>query len=1075
MALIQIKSSSSNASPQTLNVAEPAYSYVSNTLFIGTENSDGVIAIGGKFYLDQQQHIYDTANAAFVQANTTTGSLQTTLQNNINTVDARATAAFIQANAAFVVANSGGASQANAAFNTANAAFIQANTVTSVSAQANAAFVVANTALLNAASASIYANGAFTTANAIDTKVTSASVYANGAFAAANVADAKAISSGNYANAAFAAANTLALIDGNYTNAAFLQANTAVLNANTASIYANGSFAQANISILNAASASIYANGAFAAANVADAKAISSGNYANAAFAAANSAGAIPGNYANAAFTQANTAVLNAASASIYANGAFTSANVIDTKVTSASIYANGAFVQANIAVSNALSASNYANGAFAAANNVGITPGNYANAAFLVANTAVLNANSASIYANGAFTAANAIDSKVNNASTYANGAFVAANTADAKAVTSGVYANSAYAQANAAFDKANTAIAGNFDPYARALSNTASDVANSALILAQFAANTANIATDTTADIIARNTANAAFLTANAAFNAANNSATTGNTINLGANTVGQLVSNAVTLTTTTKVTDGLALLNNVLGKLVPASPTPFPGGTSLTINSLSTYRMTDFVQTDRTTTGGKSVAGGSTVTSVLRTASYTTNVYNNLGPGDTGTLTLYKDNVAAGAVTFTSASANGTNGDLIITDSKDYSQITGAAAGFWRSFDAQGSGTTSNGWNEVYISHSGASNTSTASWYYDNSAPGSPTFTSASISPLSESFTYSSTIPHYNSSTTFKMGVNVAKLSGDMFPTSNTFFTGSAGGAFAAPASNTYPTVGITYPLARNLYVSSGSVTVNTTASITSGFSSSATGPSVTVDNSYSTASQAFTTALANTVLYKTGTSSAMEESAVTFGSTVGTGSGTAGRILNPGSTDTPAYANNATLFNSQTGTLQTYDATIVAATLKHDQTNYASGYLPVGPNLSSGRTGGQYFTFKFVRTSLSKFNIKFTGTIAGLWVALPGTVIDSTSSLNGWLDMSTAYGGSGIPGANAPGNGSNGCALGGVVTLNSSVSAHSKTCTFGTISSSNSTLSEIYVRIKLTSGQTVTALSLETASN
>ena len=482
-----------------------------------------------------------------------------------------------------------------------------------------------------------------------------------------------------------------------------------------------------------------------------------------------------------------------------------------------------------------------------------------------------------------------------------------------------------------------------------------------------------------------------------------------------------------------------------------------------------------MTDFVQTDRTTTGGKSVAGGSTVTSVLRTASYTTNVYNNLGPGDTGTLTLYKDNVAAGAVTFTSASANGTNGDLIITDSKDYSQITGAAAGFWRSFDAQGSGTTSNGWNEVYISHSGASNTSTASWYYDNSAPGSPTFTSASISPLSESFTYSSTIPHYNSSTTFKMGVNVAKLSGDMFPTSNTFFTGSAGGAFAAPASNTYPTVGITYPLARNLYVSSGSVTVNTTASITSGFSSSATGPSVTVDNSYSTASQAFTTALANTVLYKTGTSSAMEESAVTFGSTVGTGSGTAGRILNPGSTDTPAYANNATLFNSQTGTLQTYDATIVAATLKHDQTNYASGYLPVGPNLSSGRTGGQYFTFKFVRTSLSKFNIKFTGTIAGLWVALPGTVIDSTSSLNGWLDMSTAYGGSGIPGANAPGNGSNGCALGGVVTLNSSVSAHSKTCTFGTISSSNSTLSEIYVRIKLTSGQTVTALSLETASN
>ena len=40
--LIQLKSSTSNASPSSLNVAEPAYSYVSNTLFIGTAGGDGV-------------------------------------------------------------------------------------------------------------------------------------------------------------------------------------------------------------------------------------------------------------------------------------------------------------------------------------------------------------------------------------------------------------------------------------------------------------------------------------------------------------------------------------------------------------------------------------------------------------------------------------------------------------------------------------------------------------------------------------------------------------------------------------------------------------------------------------------------------------------------------------------------------------------------------------------------------------------------------------------------------------------------------------------------------------------------
>jgi hypothetical protein len=850
--LIQIKSSLVTATPTTLNVAEPAYSYVSNTLFIGTPNSDGVIPIGGKFYLDQQQLIFNTANAAFTSAN-----------------------------------NAAGSSTDQTARNTANAAFTAANNASDlwVRNQANSAFI--------------------------------------------------------QANASYAFANTLETVNTTQNNsitAAFLQANAAFLAANNAT----------DTFVRN------HANAAFLAANTADSKATSAGDYANGAFTAANTKFASSGGSISGDVNITGNLIVT---------GNVTYTNTINQLIGDNIITLNADLPQNATPTENA---------------GIEIERGVLPNAQFIWVESA------------GKWSANNG------NTSFYIG------------AESAGDYANAAFAQANAAF-------------------------------------------------------------------NSANNSATTGNTINLGANTVGQLVSNAVTLTTTTKVTDGLALLNNVLGKLVPASPTPFPGGTALTINSLSTYRMTDFVQTDRTTTGGKSVAGGSTVTSVRRASSYTTNTYNNLGPGDSGTLTLYKNNVATGAVTFTSASANGTYSDLIITDSKDYAQITGAASGFWRSFDAQGSGSTSNGWNEIYISHSGASNTSTPSWYYDDSAPGTPTFTSASISPLSESLTYSSTIPHYNSSTTFKLGVNVAKLSGDMFPTSNTFFTGTAGGAFAAPASNTYPTVGITYPLARNLYVSSGSVTVNTTASITTGFSSSATGPSVTVDNSYATGSQAFTTALANTVLYKTGTSSLMEESAVTFGSTVGTGSGTAGRILNPGSTDNPAYANNATLFNSQTGTLQTYDATIVAATLKHDQTNYASGYLPVGPNLSSGRTGAQYFTFKFVRTSLSKFNIKFTGTIAGLWVALPGTVIDSTSSLNGWLDMSSAYGGSGIPGANAPGNGSNGCALGGVVTLNSAVTAHSKTCTFGTISSSNSTLSEIYVRIKLTSGQTVTALSLETASN
>lgn len=565
---------------------------------------------------------------------------------------------------------------------------------------------------------------------------------------------------------------------------------------------------------------------------------------------------------------------------------------------------------------------------------------------------------------------------------------------------------------------------------------------------------------------------TASGAYDKANSAYNFANNisGSLSGNSIVLGANTSGLLVSNAVTMTESTYITNGIAQMNQVLGKLVPASPPNFPGAyRAITINSLvGPYRMSNFTQQDNSS-NNRSVAGG-TSTTVLRSSSYTTSTLVNIGPGDSGTLTVYKDGVSSGSRALVTGNGNaGTYNDLVILNNVDYSTITSAASGFWSSMNVRASGTVSNGWNEVYISHSAVGDrTNTAYWYYDNSAPGAPTFSSASIVPLSTSLTYSSTVPHYNSSTTFRLGVDCSKLSGDMFPASNTFFTGTAGGAFAAPASNTYPTVGITYPLARNLYVSSGSVTVNTTSTIVSGFGSSSTGPSVTVDNSYSTASQAFTTALGSTVLYKTGTSSSMEETAVTFGSTVGTGSGSASRIVNPGSTDTPAQSASAALFDSQTGTLQTYDATIVGAVLKHDQTNYSTGYLPAGPNLSSGRSGSQYFTFRFVRTSVSKFDIQFTGTIAGLWVAVPGSAIDTAASAtNGWVSMASAYGGAGVP--------SSGCALGGVVTLNSAVTNHRKTCTFGTVSSSDTATNEIYVRIKLTSGQTVTALSLQTASN
>ena len=545
-------------------------------------------------------------------------------------------------------------------------------------------------------------------------------------------------------------------------------------------------------------------------------------------------------------------------------------------------------------------------------------------------------------------------------------------------------------------------------------------------------------------------------------------------GNLIPLGPNTAGQLVSNAVTLTTTTTVTNGIAQLNQVLGKLVPPSPGNFPNNASLSLSGLSTIgRMTNFTQTDNSGWGNLSVAAGTSVTSGIRAATMTTNTFSRQGPGDSGNVQVIVNGVATGYRNMTPGNNNnGTYGQLIITLNQDYSVLSGGSGGFWSSFSAQGSGANAvAGWNQVYLTDSAGANTNAVSWYYDNNNPGAPVWSNSSIALTTNSATFSSTVPHLNSSSAWRLVGNVAKLSGDTYYSSDTFITGAAGGAISTPTSVTYTQAGVTTPLTRNAYVSSGSAYFTTTAAGVAGFGSSSSGPSMTVFNSYSSAAQSFSPGV--TVLYKTGTTTQIEETSLTNSLT---GTPSTFRIANPGSTDTPTYTGSEAAFNSQTGPFYTYDATVVAAVLKFDQTNYSTGYQPVGPNLS-GQGSSQYFTFKFAKSAVSKFDITYSGTIAGLWVALPGSSLDSTSTLNGWLDLSTAYGGAGKPGANtgAGGNGSNGASTGGTATLNSAVSNKAVTATFGTETSTNSTGNEIYVRIKLTSGQSVTALSIGAASH
>ena len=643
--------------------------------------------------------------------------------------------------------------------------------------------------------------------------------------------------------------------------------------------------------------------------------------------------------------------------------------------------------------------------------------------------------------------------------------------------------------------------------------------------------------------------------------------------NSMAIGTPTLGALAG-AVTMATSTSLTDGLAQLNQVLNKLVPGQPSAFPNAVALTISGPTQRIMFTAAgsQTNNDATNITTAAAG-TIVYVSRATTYSTNTITTTGPGDSGTITVYRNTVAGGshemtvgnttanvvyytvtnttnssavvtvstpssgvlaaghvvqasasfgglvsgnyyyvtnvlgsAVTldnynyttgvrttaFSGTTASGgtitltekpdvgtyttNNNSLILTNNIAYPATT-AQRGFWETMDVAASGTgVVAGWNSVQIRHSGAGNTTFGAnttnqgvWYYDNSSTVAPSFASQTFALGSSSTINSSTIPHYTSSTVYNIGFTVTWNAGQTGhpSTASTILTGAAAGAFGSPASKTYANLAYTtLPSTTTVTAGAGPNSTTYTTNIISGFGAQTTTsqvPSYTADNSYTTTTTALPN-LGSVILYKTGTTgstSFLEETNIYFNTTLGSGSGLAFRVTNPDggtATDNPAFTAGAAAFS----TLQATDATVVGTgtgthALKYNTTNYSTGYLPVGPDLSSRGAGAQYFTFKFVRTGVSKFNITYatsTG-VAGIFCAMPGQTNLATGHINSWLSLA-------IDNAN-----SGGCALGGNF-VPANTGTQSINCSFGSLSSSSATGNEIWIRIKLTAGQAITAL-------
>ena len=525
------------------------------------------------------------------------------------------------------------------------------------------------------------------------------------------------------------------------------------------------------------------------------------------------------------------------------------------------------------------------------------------------------------------------------------------------------------------------------------------------------------------------------------------------------------------AFTITSTDKTKDSINELNNILGKLVPSPPDTINGQSISLTGTAGVGRLCAGFTPTNNTGGSAPVAGTQYTRNTDSTVS--TNFLTEFGPGDSGTVTGFVNAVGVGTTTLSTGNNDGTYGSIQIANNEDASNSTrntGIASGFYQIYDLRMvNGASPDGFNLAKFTQ-GSSTTGSVFWYEDPSTVGAPVISFGAVNlPASPTLSYSSGIPHYTESTNnnFTYVMTVTNATGDMY-TQNSFVNSDGQtGAFQNPGDKSYTNFASgTNPPARNYGVGTGVTTLitqtprNLHATVTSNIFTSF--DASTPYGSHNNQRVGFTTDF-NIMGTTADFTNNVDEDAIecTVGSLTG---GSATRVPAISGADNPSQSGASYSWGGgSAGSIATYEATVRGGDLRHDQTDYSTGYLPVGPNYSASRSGSQYFQFQFIQSSISEFQISYTGSLAGCWVCMPdnSTWTTSLSGVNGWADMFQAYKGSGVPTTAEPG-----CSSGGVMDTNGGTF----TCVFGTESSSNDSNNRVLIRFKLTSGNSISDISL-----
>lgn len=527
------------------------------------------------------------------------------------------------------------------------------------------------------------------------------------------------------------------------------------------------------------------------------------------------------------------------------------------------------------------------------------------------------------------------------------------------------------------------------------------------------------------------------------------------------------------------TTTYTNALDNLNEILGRLVPAQP---PSLSSFTISP--TGGNNEIIASGATNNSGDTLpSAGTNVYTIFDDSITSTQANGGSGAtggdvegnngnlftdGATGDLSAFINGVQDGTVTLSETSDTGTYTSLQVISDVDYPAAT---PGFYKAIKARinKSSGVSVGYNTAQITHSESGSTNTMAWVYDDVAA-SPSISSTGYS-LGTSTTgkFSSGIKHLTNGDTIDVDGTVSDLTGQTYITSNvlTYTTSPSVGTLAMDATELG--TGLTFPLDVNLppqTITGKSLTIGSTARFvqTSMFVSaynprgSDTNNSVSGDNIL-----VYTSSLeGGNKPHEVQVNGSSSDAYRHYLGSAFTGDTPSGSITSPSSSN---WDENQLLNASG----YEHEAVVVAGAIKHDTTNYTTGHIPTTSGADySTKDADQYVTYVFNQSTLSSISLSITGNYSGLWVALPGISDDAGQSPNAlggnWWDAFALYNGSGVPGRNGDTNA--GCAVGSSASGNSG----SVDITFGTASSTNATNNAVIIRIKLTAGQSISAISI-----